>query len=208
MYQTDYYRCRDREKIGFFVRNYPFAVLEHAGEASGHFAFLPLLVEEWSEARQSLYSHIDNENPFMKHVTGGAGPVHAIFLGPNAYISPLDYVTKQLPTWNYSVAHARGVLNLVTDYERKMALMERMVDELEPQDGFRLDRDDKNVRHLMTRITFFVIEVTAVEAVFKYSQEKERGDVLGARGSLLRQLEEKNRRALPRIIESLGKSFD
>lgn len=208
MYQTDFYRCTDHEKLGFFLKHYPFAVLEHDGEASGNFAYLPLLIEEWTPSRRALFSHIDNENRFLKHLRNGTGAVHAIFQGPNEYISPLDYVSEQLPTWNYSVAHASGVMRLVTDYAEKMSLMEKMVDALEPQNGFRLDRGDKNVNHLMTRITFFVVEVTDIEAVFKYSQEKHREDTLAAKSSLLRKLEEKNRYALPRVIESIRTDFD
>ena len=203
MYQTDFYRCDDREKIGFFIRNCPFAVISHDGKGSGHFAYLPLTVADWTAERQTLFGHIDNENPFLADLEGGTGAVHAVFQGPNEYISPNDYVSDQLPTWNYSVAHVSGVMRLVTDEVQKMSLMENLVNSLEQgqRHSFQFDRADKKIKHLMTRITFFVIEVTGVRAVFKYSQDKQREDMLAARENLLRKLNEKNRYVLTRIVE-------
>lgn len=203
MYQTDFYRCDDPEKIGFFISNCPFAVISHHGKASGNFAYLPLTIAEWTAGRRALFGHIDNENPFLTHLDGGAGGVHAVFQGPNGYVSPNDYVSNQLPTWNYSVAHASGVMSLITDEAQKMSRMEEMVDTLEREQrrGFKLDPADGKVRHLMTKISFFVIEVSGVEAVFKYSQDKQREDMLSAKSSLLRKVEERNRHVLSRIVE-------
>jgi transcriptional regulator len=201
MYQTDFYRCNDHEKIGFFLRNCPFAVITHDGKASGHFAYLPLIVENWTTARQVLFGHIDNDNPFLTHLEAGTGAVHAVFLGPNEYVSPIDYISKQLPTWNYSVVHVSGVISLVTDEVQKMSEMEEMVNSLEPKHSFKLDRSDENIKYLMTKITFFIIEVTNIEAVFKYSQDKPREDMLAAKSSLLRKLDDKNRCVLSRLVE-------
>jgi transcriptional regulator len=201
MYQTDFYHCNDHEKIGFFVRNYPFAVIAHGGEASGHFAYLPLIVANWTTARQVLFGHTDNENPFLTHLETGAGAVHAIFPGPNGYVSPSDYISKQLPTWNYSIVHMSGVISLVTDDVQKMSYMEKMVNSLEPKNSFRLDRSDKEIKYLITKITFFILEVTNIEAVFKYSQDKPREDMLSAKRGLLRKLDDKNRHVLSRIVE-------
>lgn len=201
MYQTDFYRCNDQEKIEFFVRHNPFAVIAHDGEASGHFSYLPLIVENWTIARQVLFGHTDNENPFLRHLGFGAGAVHAIFQGPNGYVSPSDYVSKQLPTWNYSIVHVSGVISLVTDDVQKMSYMEKMVNFLEPMNSFRLDHSDKDIKYLINKITFFILAVTSIEAVFKYSQDKSREDMLSARSGLLRKLDDKNRYVLSRIVE-------
>jgi len=201
MYQTDFYRCNDQEKIKFFVRHNPFAVIAHKGEASGHFSYLPLIIENWTTARQVLFGHTDNENPFLRLLELGAGAVHAIFQGPNGYVSPGDYVSKQLPTWNYSIVHMSGVISLVTDEVQKISYMQKMVNFLEPSDGFKLDQSDKHIKYLINKITFFKLEASSIEAVFKYSQDKQREDMLSARSGLLRKLNDKNRDVLLRIVE-------
>lgn len=62
----------------------------------------------------------------------------AIFQGPNAYISPSWYATKQetgkvVPTWNYVVAHAYGQLRVIDDPEWVRAHVEMLTNEQERQ---------------------------------------------------------------------------
>ena len=69
-----------------------------------------LLIE--SGAAAVLHGHVARANPVWRNV-GETSEVLAIFQGPNRYISPKWYPSKQehgkvLPTWNYLVVHARG----------------------------------------------------------------------------------------------------
>jgi transcriptional regulator len=55
----------------------------------------------------------------------------AIFQGPEAYISPSWYATKQetgrvVPTWNYAVVHAYGYLHIIDDAAWLKSLVERL----------------------------------------------------------------------------------
>jgi transcriptional regulator len=203
MYQTDFYRCDDPEKLSLFVKSYPLAVVSRAGDASGNFVCLPLIVDEWTAGRRTLLGHIDNENPFLDQLKAATTGVHAIFLGPNGYISPNYYVSKQLPTWNYSVIQICGTIILITDEAEKASRMVEMVNSLErdQRQPFVLDREDARIRQFIARITFFGIEVTEIKAVFKYSQDKHREDVLAARSALLQKLEDVNKFVLSKIVE-------
>ena len=54
-----------------------------------------------------------------------------VFQGPHAYISPSLYEEKPVsgkvvPTWNYAVVHAHGVLRAVDDPAWLLALLERL----------------------------------------------------------------------------------
>ena len=203
MYQTDFYRCDEPEKIRLFVASYPLAVVSRVGDASGAFVCLPLIVEGWTEDRRAFLGHIDNQNPFLDHLKAATSGVRAIFLGPNGYISPNYYVSKQLPTWNYSVVHVSGTIALITDEIEKASRMVEMVNSLErdQRKPFVLDREDARIRRFLAMITFFAIEVTEIKALFKYSQDKHREDVLAARSALLQRLDEVNRLVLPKIVE-------
>ena len=60
----------------------------------------------------TLYGHVARPNPQWKAAAPGA-PALAIFLGPDAYVTPFWYPTKQqtgkvVPTWNYVAVHAHG----------------------------------------------------------------------------------------------------
>ena len=67
----------------------------------------------------TLVAHVARANPLWKE-TDLTMPVLVIFQGPQAYISPSWYVTKQehgkvVPTWNYVVVQASGVMQVHDD---------------------------------------------------------------------------------------------
>ena len=79
----------------------------------------------------ALVGHLARPNPVLLH----AGAALAIFTGVEAYVSPRWYSNKHsdgkvVPTWNYTVVHARGslvvhddpawTLQLVTDLTAQM----------------------------------------------------------------------------------------
>lgn len=62
--------------------------------------------------------------------------VLVIFQGPDAYISPAWYATKQetakvVPTWNYAVVHAHGPLKIIEDRLWLRRLVERLTNQHE-----------------------------------------------------------------------------
>jgi transcriptional regulator len=67
----------------------------------------------------TLRGHVARANPIWREVVPGS-EVLAIFQGPEAYVTPSWYPTKAetgkvVPTWNYAVAHAYGILRVVED---------------------------------------------------------------------------------------------
>ena len=90
----------------------PFGTLVTHGEHgldANHIPFL-LLPEEGKLG--VLHAHVARANPVWKDVANG-DDVLVIFRAGDAYISPTWYPSKheahrQVPTWNYRVAHAHG----------------------------------------------------------------------------------------------------
>ena len=81
---------------------------------------VPLLVEPEPAPYGTLIGHLARPNPQAR---GAAGEALAIFLGPEAYISPSWYATKRetgkvVPTWNYIAMHAYGRAEFFDDPER------------------------------------------------------------------------------------------
>jgi len=66
-----------------------------------------------------LRGHVARANPLWREFDP-AVEVLAVFQGPQAYISPSAYPSKQadgrvVPTWNYAVVHAHGPLHIHDD---------------------------------------------------------------------------------------------
>lgn len=67
----------------------------------------------------TLRGHVARANPVWRE-SSQETEVLVIFQGPEAYITPSWYPTKAehgkaVPTWNYAVAHAYGILRVVED---------------------------------------------------------------------------------------------
>ncbi len=88
---------------------------------------LPLLFSPAADPREQggrtvlgvLRGHVARANPFWTAALPGAD-VLVIFQGPQAYITPAWYPGKRehgrvVPTWNYAVVHARGILQIHDD---------------------------------------------------------------------------------------------
>lgn len=80
---------------------------------------IPLYLRVDGSPWGTLAGHVARSNPLWRD-TDTATQVLAIFQGPDAYISPSWYATKQehgkvVPTWNYAVVQARGPLRVIDD---------------------------------------------------------------------------------------------
>jgi transcriptional regulator len=66
-----------------------------------------------------LRGHVARSNPIWRDLAANTETL-AIFHGPDAYISPSWYASKQdtgkvVPTWNYTVVHAYGFLRVIDE---------------------------------------------------------------------------------------------
>ncbi len=85
--------------------------------AADGFPVATLLPVLWEDAR--LVMHLARANPQWRALADGA-PALAVVTGPDAYVSPAWYPSKDehgrvVPTWNYSQVHLTGRLTLHHD---------------------------------------------------------------------------------------------
>jgi transcriptional regulator len=104
------------------IRQIAFATLVTQGSGGIEANHLPLLLEEGV-----LRGHVARANPVWTRLDP-AQEALAIFLGPNAYITPSWYPTKAetgtvVPTWNYLAVHVYGRISLFDDAVRLRALV-------------------------------------------------------------------------------------
>src|SRR6185503_7326390 len=88
--------------------------------------------------RGTLYGHVAKANPHWK--LDVQGDALAIFMGPDAYVSPKCYPSKQRdgkvgPTCNYTAVHAWGPIEFFEDPARILSIVTRLPDKHEGQRG-------------------------------------------------------------------------
>jgi transcriptional regulator len=90
---------------------------------------LPLFLDAGEGDKGVLYGHLARANPqWRATVTGEA---LAIFMGPDAYVSPSWYASKAtdgrvVPTYNYVTVHAYGPVEFFDDAERLLSVVTRL----------------------------------------------------------------------------------
>ena len=92
---------------------------------------LPLFLEASEGEQGVLYGHVAKANPQWRQ----AAPTEAlvIFMGPDAYVSPSWYASKQVdgkvvPTWNYVAVHAYGPAEFFEDAGRLLHVVTTLTD--------------------------------------------------------------------------------
>lgn len=110
------------ERMVELMRAHPLATLVTMGSEGLVASHLPMLYEAAQDGAGVLHGHLAKGNPQWKDLREGVEAL-AIFHGPEVYISPSWYVTKQetgrvVPTWNYATVHVYGTLEVYTDAER------------------------------------------------------------------------------------------
>jgi transcriptional regulator len=91
---------------------------------------LPLLIDPTPEPFGTLHGHVARANSMWRDTSPDVDAL-AVFHGPQIYISPSLYPTKQdtgkvVPTWNYAVVHAYGRLGFYEDRERLFDHVQRL----------------------------------------------------------------------------------
>ena len=115
MYRPSHFEQTDAQELQALMNAHPLATLVTVQDGVTTADHIPL---EYDASRHVLRGHVARANPLWRAAAGKA--VLAIFLGPQAYVSPSWYATKALthkvvPTWNYAVVHAHGLLRTVDD---------------------------------------------------------------------------------------------
>ncbi|MGE3873787.1 MAG: FMN-binding negative transcriptional regulator [Parvibaculaceae bacterium] len=92
---------------------------------------LPLFLDEAEGGQGVLYGHVARANPQWQMPP--LGEALAIFMGPDAYVTPSWYASKAehgkvVPTWNYSAVHAYGPVEFFDDEQRLLEVVTRLTE--------------------------------------------------------------------------------
>jgi len=131
MYIPPAFREDDLPTLQHWMRRARLATFVTATEQGLMGTPLPLFLAPEEGPLGTLYGHLARANPQWK--LPPLGEAMAVFMGPEAYVSPSWYRSKQehgrvVPTWNYVAVHAYGTAEFFEDPDRLLAVVSRLTD--------------------------------------------------------------------------------
>jgi len=184
MYPPPHHQIQDIQKMITVIKTYPLGMLVSADDGSPFVTHIPII---YNDATGKLVAHIDKYNPQLATLKDGAA-VTVVFRGPDTYISPSVYTTKQLPTWNYIFVHITGTVTLINDPEEAKETMVAMTSFLEaPDHKYSLTKENTRLHRAINYIQAFDITITAWDGKFKLSQDKIEKDQENAKQELIKK---------------------
>ena len=186
-YPPKHHQTNDQQKMITVMKQYPFAMLVSVLKEESLITHIPII---YNDKTGKLVAHIDKYNPQVASLKEDA-TVTVVFRGPDTYISPSVYTTKQLPTWNYIIVHIKGTVSLINDSEEAKDTMVAMTEFLEGKEqNFVLEKDNRGMRNSINYIQAFEINITHWEGKFKLSQDKKQQDQVNAKQELIKKSRE------------------
>lgn len=179
---------RDVDALFAFIEAHPFATVVTTAPTDGLIAtHLPLVLSRDTGPTGILMGHFARANPHSR--AAASGPVSALvmFLGPDAYITPMWYQTKEetgrvVPTWNYVAVHAHCTMHLVDDPSDLRVHLESLTHQHESSRSQRWrvsDAPDDYVSTQMKAIVGVRLEIERLEGKWKMSQNRSEADIAG-----------------------------
>jgi transcriptional regulator len=168
---------------------------------------LPVLLDEAVAPYGAIRGHLARANPQWSR-TDRSVPALAIFLGPDAYISPSWYPAKRehgkvVPTWNYLTVHGYGEIEFFQNAERLLPLVTSLT---ERHEGPRADPwavSDAPADYIQAHlkgIVGFELKFSRLEGKWKMSQNRDAADRAGVAAGL----EAEGEPAVASIMRDLG----
>lgn len=175
------------EELTRIIRAHPLGMLvTHDGNGldADH---IPFEYDPGAGSHGLLSAHVARANPLWQRCTDGT-PVMVVFRGAEAYISPSWYPSKheahrQVPTWNYEVVHAHGLLSVRDDERFMRGVVGRLTkrhEAAEPLPWKMSDAAPDYIDVLLHNIVGIEIALTSLVGKVKLSQNREPRDRLAA----------------------------
>lgn len=190
MYIPTQFRIEDVPDIHAIMRETRLASLVTVADGALMATPLPMMLDATDGPYGTLYAHLAKANPQWR--TGGTAEAMVIFSGPDAYVSPSLYPSKQrdgkvVPTWNYVAVHAYGVPEFFADAAPLLDVVRRLTD---LHEGTRADpwavsdAPEPFIQSQLKGIVGVKLRITRLEGKRKASQNRQPDDRAGVKAAL------------------------
>jgi transcriptional regulator len=186
MYRPSHFREDRPEVLHALIRTHSFAQLVTAGQQGLMANPLPILIDPAASPNGTLRGHLARANDQVATLRSGAEAL-VVFQGPQAYVSPSWYPSKQehgkvVPTWNYVAVHAWGVPKVIDDPAWLRQLIEDLTVSQErhrPAPWAVGDAPADFIDTMVTAIVGIEIPIDRIEGKWKLSQNRSEPDRRG-----------------------------
>jgi transcriptional regulator len=181
MYLPEAFRSSDLADLDRLAAGNAFGTLISQRDGAPFATHLPVLYRRSAE-QVTLTGHWARANPQWRDIEGQR--VLFIFHGPHAYISPRWYLEpeKNVPTWNYAVAHVYGRIRLMQDAAELAPIVSALAAQYEAgaQQPWRFEDSGEAGRARLKAIVGFELSAEEIQIKLKLNQNHVAGNVQGA----------------------------
>jgi transcriptional regulator len=193
MYQPHVFREERLETLHAFIRAHPLATLITSGPGGLLANLVPFTLVDVG-AKGTLRAHVARANDQVEPLRSGAETL-VIFQGPDAYITPSWYVSKQehgrvVPTWNYAVVQARGTPHVMDDSDWLRAQIQNLTASQENKRSTPWSVNDAPEPYIAGQIKSIIgieIPISTIEGKWKVSQNRSAADRQGVEEGLRKE---------------------
>ncbi len=190
MYMPPAFRDDDRDGVLATMRASRLANFATATAEGPLVTPLPLFIDADEGEHGVIYGHLARANPQWRTPILGEGL--AIFMGPDAYVTPAWYATKAetgkvVPTWNYVTVHAHGSVEFFDDAVRLLDTVTRLTDLHEEPRTTAWAVGDAPADFIASQLRGIVgmrMTITRLEGKRKMSQNRNAADRAGVSAGL------------------------
>jgi transcriptional regulator len=178
MYCPAVFREQSTHVLHAFIRSHPLGLLISHGSTGLIANLVPFVLRTGDGGRDVLQAHVARANPQWRELDGQ--PVLVVFRGPDAYVSPSMYATKLetgkvVPTWNYAMVQARGMVRIREQAEWLAGQLQRLTTGLESSRRVPWSISDAPgdyIESQMKHIVGIELEIVALDGKWKVSQNQ------------------------------------
>lgn len=190
MYLPSAFREDDLQTLHALIRAHPLATLITAGSGGLLANLVPFTVVDGGE-NGTLRAHIAKANDQVNALSSGAETL-VVFQGPEAYITPSWYVSKQehgrvVPTWNYAVVQASGTPRVIDNPDWLRAQIHDLTTRQEEKRSTPWSVSDAPEPFISGQIKAIIgveIPISAIVGKWKVSQNRSDADRRGVEEGL------------------------
>ncbi|ANT54721.1 FMN-binding negative transcriptional regulator [Mesorhizobium amorphae] len=187
MYLPSHFIESRLEVLHDLIERNPLGILFTNSKGEMDANHIPFLLDTKQGTLGVLHCHVARANPVWQNAANG-DEVLVVFRAADAYITPTWYPTKhetqrQVPTWNYMVAHAYGQIRIRDDERYVRAIVARLtrIHEATRETPWKMTHAPRDyIDALVKAIVGIEIEVTRLTGKSKLGQDDGAPDMRGA----------------------------
>ena len=202
MYNPKYFKSEETDSAFALMDRYPFATIVTSLNGEIAVSHLPLTPKKIGD-QIVVIGHLSRANSHWKAFEKGSTTI--IFHGAHTYVTPQWYPDGGVPTWNYSVVHARGRVELVDTHEELVSCLKDLTAHAERHwpSGWEFSiPSDLPGDALVKSIVGFRMTVDSLDFKQKLSQNRTEAERAGVLQGLATRKDE-NSQSVLRDMQSL-----